>query len=477
MKQKRILKTFAVCYFILLTATAQEKLDCDFNFREALFFLKGDKNFKRDSLKSIEFLKPCLKIGDAKAQLLMGRLYAAKKNKNNYRKAFKLIKKSAKQGNAIATADLGIMYKYGRGCNLNLNKARKWFRKGAALGNDKATYALGYLYLKGFGNITQDYSKAVKWFEKSKYPMANYWLGICYYYGYGVQKDIIKANELLGANFENAVSLNQNNSSNKNSSSEFSEQLESGNKESNNFLDITEENLYGKWSGKLLKFDWSGKNIEQKHDFTLEIKYDSINESAVYSLKINEQKLEKKVINRVDNEMYFDDLYINLPHTSFSEKIPNNLDYQFLSTNLRIKTIGEFTFLTGNIESYINSWNESGAPLKFVLKKKETFANSDEELSDEILDALSSQEDNFIKLYPNPFKTDLIISYTLNTLSFVEVRITDIKGHKNSIVEKGREQKAGKHSYYFNGSNLQKGIYVVTVYVNNEKKTRLIIKK
>jgi TPR repeat protein len=123
-----------------MTVKAQEKkLDCDFNFREALFYLKGDENFKKDSLKSIEFLKPCLKIGDAKAQLLMARLYTAKKDEKNYKKAFKLLKKSAKQGNAIAAGDLGVLYKYGRGCNLNFNKARKWFKKAAELGNNKAS--------------------------------------------------------------------------------------------------------------------------------------------------------------------------------------------------------------------------------------------------------------------------------------------------------------------------------------------------
>ena len=105
-----------------------------------------------------------------------------------------------------------------------------------------------------------------------------------------------------------------------------------------------------------------------------------------------------------------------------------------------------------------------------MLKKKETFANSDQELSDEILTALSAQEDNFIKLYPNPFKTDLIISYTLDMPSFVEVKITDIQGAMNEIIQKESEQEAGYHRYYFEGSNLKKGIYVVTVFVNNEKK-------
>ena len=42
---------------------------------------------------------------------------------------------------------------------------------------------------------------------------------------------------------------------------------------------------------------------------------------------------------------------------------------------------------------------------------------------------------------------------------------------KKELIKKGSEQQPGDHRYYFEGSNLDKGIYVVTVVVNNEKKT------
>ena len=221
-----------------------------------------------------------------------------------------------------------------------------------------------------------------------------------------------------------------------------------------------------------------GEKIRQKNEFTLEIKYDSLTQNLVYDLKINDQEYKEKSVSRIDNELYFDEIYINLPHQSFSEHIAKDLDYQFLSTEVTIKNLHGITFLTGNIKNYLNAWDESGAPLKFVLKKKkEGFANSEQELSDEILMALSAQEDNFIQLYPNPFKTDLIISYTLDMPSFVEVRLTDIQGTNNELIKKGSEQPPGDHRYYFEGSNLKRGIYVVTVIVNNERKTRIIVKK
>jgi hypothetical protein len=465
-----------VCLLLSQFVKAQEtELNCNSNFGEALYYLKRATKSKKDSLKAIEYLKPCLKIGNDKAQLLMGRLFAAKKDDSGNKKAFKLFKKSAKQGNAIAAVDLGIMYKYGLGTNLNYNKARKWFKKAALLGNDKATYSLGYLYLKGFGDIDQNYSKAIKWFKKSEYPMAKYWLGVCYYYGYGVEQNIQKANELLGTNFEDTAP-NDSSATSDDLISDLSEQSDTNSEVTTTSENINEANLLGKWEGFLLKYDWSGNQIEQKHALSIEFKYDSIKNTPIYSINLENQELTGDFI-QIGNEVHFEGAKIKIPHATFNETIPNELEYHLLSSDLLIKNLSGIDYLVGDLENYIRLWDESGSPLKFVLKKKETFTNNNEVLSDEVLQALAGQEENFIKLYPNPFQNDLIISYNLDTTSFVEVKITDINGTYSSVIEKRKEQKTGKHRYFFNGSNLEEGIYIVTVIVNNQKKTRIIVKK
>ncbi|MCD9580772.1 T9SS type A sorting domain-containing protein [Tenacibaculum maritimum] len=166
-----------------------------------------------------------------------------------------------------------------------------------------------------------------------------------------------------------------------------------------------------------------------------------------------------------------------MPHTSFLEKIPNKLSYEVISGNLTKKTLGDIPVLVGNLDSFVQEFNEVGAPLKFVISKQQQFANTADEISEDILEALAAQEESFIKLYPNPFVNDLIISYSLENPSKVEVKITDIYGEKISILSQGENQLAGKHSYFFDGSHLKKGTYVVSVTVNNERKTRIIVKK
>jgi hypothetical protein len=46
---KKIRLLILLCSFISI-AQAQEQLDCDFNLREAIFYLQGDENFKRDTV-------------------------------------------------------------------------------------------------------------------------------------------------------------------------------------------------------------------------------------------------------------------------------------------------------------------------------------------------------------------------------------------------------------------------------------------
>ncbi|NCT10675.1 MAG: T9SS type A sorting domain-containing protein [Flavobacteriia bacterium] len=471
-------KQFWLLLSLILTASfyAQDEIDCDYNFKVALSKLYLSQDFRKDSLEITQLLDICVLKNDDKAQLLLGKFYTNLGDSKSFEKAFELLNKSAKNGNSMAMAELGSLYKYGKGCDLNFNKARNWFKKGAELNDDKSSYSLGYLYLKGFGNISQNYTKAIKWLEKSQHPMAKYWLGVCYYYGYGVEKNVLKANELLGTNFEeihqNSNTPNESVDSNTNDITNLIDDSEN----QNTSLDVSESNLLGKWKGNILKYDWSGKHVEQKHAVIVEFKNDSITQLPMYSLKILDQVITGN-INLYNNVIFFDDNKLKLPHNSFNEKIPSELNYDFLSGDLSLKFLNETTFLIGNIDSYIPEFNEPGAPMKFVLSKVETFSNSNEEISDEILEAIAKQEESFIKLYPNPFQDDLIISYTLEKPSFVEVKITNVNGTENTIVRKGENQKKGKHSYFFDGSNLNKGAYIVSVFVDNSRKTRIIIKK
>ncbi|REH56161.1 hypothetical protein C7448_101194 [Tenacibaculum gallaicum] len=475
MKITKIIALIALCTSAL---NAQEKeIDCDFNINRAYYHLEGKELFTKDKQKAIEYLTPCVETENPVAQLMMGRVLLEEATEESYTKAFKLIKAAAKQDNAIAATDLGILYKYGRGCKLNYNKARKWFEKGFELGSTKAAYLLGYLYLKGFGNIQQDYTKAISWFEKSDYPMAKYWLGVCYYHGYGVDKNVAKANELLKTNFDTVKDTNISEAS-KNSEVINVEEIKQviNKEETATSAEVTKQQLNGVWEGDLLFFDWSATHIENKIPFKITAKYDTESNVLHITTTIADKK-QNVDFTKLDNSLYFNDFTIELPHSSFSKNIPAVLEHQLLSSDVSIKQFNSEIYLTGNLETYVSAWKESGVPIRFVLKKKKKLENSEEELSEEALAALSKQEDSFIKLYPNPFEKDVIVSYSLEQPTNTKVTITNMNGLREKVIKPFTSQETGNYQYYVEGTDLPKGMYVVTILVGKERKTRIIIKK
>jgi len=77
--------------------------------------------------------------------------------------SFKLMCKSAQNGNSDAQNDLGWMYKNGVGVLQNIDEARYWYERSASSGNSKAMHALGSLFLDYY----KDCIKAEEWYLKA----------------------------------------------------------------------------------------------------------------------------------------------------------------------------------------------------------------------------------------------------------------------------------------------------------------------
>ena len=114
--------------------------------------------------------------------------------------------RAAKQGDAQAQTNLGLMYADGRGVRRDDAEAFKWYRQAAAQGNAEAQYNLGLMYEYGLG-VRQDYAEAVKWYrqvaEQQGHAKAQYNLGWMYDEGRGVRQDRALAQEWYGKACQN----------------------------------------------------------------------------------------------------------------------------------------------------------------------------------------------------------------------------------------------------------------------------------
>jgi len=102
---------------------------------------------------------------------------------------------AAKQGEAYAQYNLGVMYDFGNGVPENDAEAVKWYRKAADQGLADAQYNLGVMYDFGRG-VPENDAEAVKWYRKAAdqgYVTAQYNLGNMYVHGEGVPENSIRA--------------------------------------------------------------------------------------------------------------------------------------------------------------------------------------------------------------------------------------------------------------------------------------------
>lgn len=470
---------FTFCFVLVgLKAQAQDK--CDRIVKEAENILYNRIEYT-DKSRLLPLLKPCVIKGDLRAENILGLAYLNGIGVNkDKKKGYNYINNAAQKGYNVAQYNLGKLYKYGTGCELNFVKAIRWFKKAAKNNNQKAAYSLGYMYYKGFG-VKQNYRKAVNWFKVSSDPMAKHFLGMCYYFGYGVSQNKHKAVSLLKANstINSKTFLKYVNKNEKIQSIEKSNKinLEKLNNISNHdVLDtLTIRGLKGAWTGNLLQYDWSGNNILRAIPISINFNK-KLNNTLKISTSIDDKFFNVNAKFNENNIYIEDDLTFTLNKLYSCNPYKNSLDYTLLSLSLNKIEIDGNIYLTGFVDTYIDSWSEHGKPMRLLLEPEKN-SRVNELVDEKIITALSTQKNQFIKLYPVPFKNQLTVQYHLEKDSKVYVEMVSLVGGEKIIVLPETYQKKGEYTYNIAiKRNLAQGLYVVRVVTGNKLYTRMIIK-
>lgn len=195
-------------------------------------------NIEIDEERGLHYLIAAAEKGNADAQFSIGDLYY---NGNcglnaNPEEAFKWYLKSAQQNHPTGLKRVGTRYIDGDGVEKDLDKAEEYLLRARDHGafdidfflgdvamcrkdydtaiklfeefpdDPAAFFMIGHCYaLLAEQNGTEDYSKAVEYWEKaSEYndPPSMFLTGACYYEGHGVEKDLNKAVDLFIRMFE-----------------------------------------------------------------------------------------------------------------------------------------------------------------------------------------------------------------------------------------------------------------------------------
>ena len=118
-----------------------------------------------DFATALQEFKPLAKQGDARAQYNLGLMYRKGQGvPQDDKAAVKWYRLAAEQGDASAQNTLGLMYAYGQGVPENAKTAMKWYTLAAKQGYVDTLYNLGVMYANGFG-VRKDYIRAHMWWS------------------------------------------------------------------------------------------------------------------------------------------------------------------------------------------------------------------------------------------------------------------------------------------------------------------------
>lgn len=105
--------------------------------------------------------------------------------------------KAADLGNVEAQNMVGVYFFEGKGTEKDCEKALLYFEKAASEGNMRAILNKGKCLLEG---KTRNEKKAFECFVEASslgHKDADYFIGVCYYEGRGVEKDLEKSREFF----------------------------------------------------------------------------------------------------------------------------------------------------------------------------------------------------------------------------------------------------------------------------------------
>ena len=150
----------------LWTKKAAENGAADAYVGLGVMFCKG-QGVAQNYGEAFQWFQKAVDNGDPVAYgWLVSMYYNGQGVSQNYGEAFKWTKKAAEKGIAAAYAGLGGMYYKGQGVAQNYNEAFRWYQKAADNGDADAYVGLGVMYCNGQG-VAQNYNEAFKWFQKA----------------------------------------------------------------------------------------------------------------------------------------------------------------------------------------------------------------------------------------------------------------------------------------------------------------------
>jgi len=418
---------------------------CGKRMNEAQSYLSG-RFHPYDPAKAFELFKQCALEGNARAMNAVGNMYQSGSGMAaNDSEAFNWFEKAANAGYPKAWYNLGICYKYATGTAQDFVKSYECFKKAADLGIIGGMLYQGAQLYKGLG-CTQDYAQAFSLFQKGAAkgnPGCMYMLGLCYRNGYGTDRDTVTSgqwlsraaakgykqakDELASDNPEKVIVHTQPNKL-KSAHIDTIQLPKTYRKVRNNAV---ENNISGNYSGYLITYDWSGKNVVQQAPLKVSL---SVKGNKVTGKWIEADTLEANIeATLTDTSVCFTNMqYHRTDH--YHRIVP--IVWTFKRANIEIVKTDSAVYLAGNLYFYLPQLMEPSKPMYVSLSSSKNIQSqsslTEKREKSALSDTTSSENKEGLVTdlvaYPNPFARELSIAFTLTKPANLRAEIFDQEG-------------------------------------------------
>lgn len=440
----------------------------------------------RDDAKAFEIYKLCATMGHARSMNTVGLMYKRGRGVTaNGIEAANWFQLAGESGCTQGWYNLGIHYKNMKPPSQDFSKAYECFSKGTERGDSVCEFMQGYLRYKGLG-CEQDYSQAFSHFKRAadkRVSNSVYFLGLCYRNGYGVQMNEDSARYWLQlasrmSNRQAMMELTAEEAENGNLAAKEQAQRISNaafpvTTSSNQYQRMKEElpaNIVtGKFTGHLITYDWSGKNVIGVSPLALEL---YVQKGTLYGIWVEGDSLRVPVAARLSagSIEFLNTSYKRTDHYSPDTPIP----YNFESASLHWTSKNDTVFLAGDVRMFSPARNEPHKPLSVALIK--TGKITDTEII-KLADVKDIPEDqNKLIVYPNPFNDIITLQFALKEKSDVTTKIVTVDG---KVVYSNRSGKldAGYYTLPLLPGHLPAGTYFMVLKYGTKTKTTKMIKR
>jgi TPR repeat protein len=165
-----------------------------YNLSQLNLAMLYNDDIREDSLKKAFYWYKKSAIGGNTAAMnnLASMYYSGHAIKKNFKEAFVWYLKAAQLGDYIAQFNLSMMYYNAEYVKKSDSSSLFWLEQSVKKGYSRAQTRLANLYRSGDEIVNQDYKKAFLLYNlaaNNKSAEAMFFVGFCYFFGYGVDKN------------------------------------------------------------------------------------------------------------------------------------------------------------------------------------------------------------------------------------------------------------------------------------------------